>query len=265
MPVVSTMNVLNQVVQGVRPYSQALIKIINNDDSAGTCYLTGAVNSTGIQGLFAEDLFLINPGEIVNRTYQVPYDFFQFDVTCSLQGIEVAIYGISPDSFYSPLSLRELNISRITSEIRSDFSVADAYFPAISFQRIPSFALPEGVAAAVYPQSFDILSKQPVRYMLVEGGTMDGSFVNFPTSTTSIPTNDTVLQVNTTATTITGGRVLTQGTSAGLSGAYANTTVYFAAQDLAYSLNSGIILTLVVSSLTGSDDLVVTFRMQEEW
>lgn len=70
--------------------------------------------------------------------------------------------------------------------------------------------------------------------------------------------------MNYTCTTVTGGKVIMQGTGSGISGAYANLAVNLLNERLSYELQDEPI-TLVVSSLSGDDDLAVTFKMSEQW
>ncbi|MFD2882122.1 hypothetical protein ACFTAO_49925 [Paenibacillus rhizoplanae] len=70
--------------------------------------------------------------------------------------------------------------------------------------------------------------------------------------------------VNYTCTTVTGGRMLTQGIGSGISGAYQNVAVNLLNQRLAYDLQL-LPVTLVVSSLAGEDNVAATFRMSEQW
>ncbi|OMD09132.1 hypothetical protein, partial [Paenibacillus odorifer] len=130
--------------------------------------------------------------------------------------------------------------------------------------RRPGFAIPQGLAAEIRPAALDVMSKRPVRYMVVAGGTLDGAFENYPTPTTNIPVTDTALLVNYTCTTVTGGKVIMQGTGSGISGAYANLAVNLLNERLSYEFHDEPV-TLVVNSLSGGDDLAVTFKMSEQW
>ena len=266
MPIVTTRNQVNIPNQGTRPYVQAYVKVINNDTSSGTCYLKGLVNNENQQTIFAEDLFFVDAGEVINRTYEVAYDNFQINAVYSKVGIEVVFYGIDVDGFYIPLGMEEVNISRITSEIRGVQSLTQIdNYAVMSFRRNLTFTNPNGVAAAVYVEGFDLLTRNPVRYTLMEGGTIDGDFETYPTATTQIPAANTVLEVNTTCTIVTDGRVITQGTMASMAGAFTNTSVNLIEEGVTLRLEDGDILTLVIDSLMEGIDIVVSLRMLEQW
>ncbi|WP_211748012.1 hypothetical protein [Paenibacillus sp. Marseille-Q4541] len=266
MPIITTRNQVNIPIQGARPYVQAYVKVINNDTSSGTCYLKGLVNNGNQQTAFAEDLFFVNAGEVINRTYDVAYDNFQINAVFSKVGIEVVFYGIDINGQYIPLGTENVDISRITSDIRAVSSATQVEnYAVISFRRNLAFANPNGVAAAVYVEGFDILTRNPVRYTLILGGEVDGTFTLYPTVTTQIPASDTVLEVNTTCTVVTDGRVITQGTMSGLAGAFVNTSVNLIEEGVTLRMEDVDVITLVIDSLMDELDIVVAFRMLEQW
>lgn len=266
MPTITTGNIINIKVQEKRPYVQVFVKVINNNTSSGICYLKGLVNSENQQAAFSEDLFFIDAGDIITRTYEVTYDHFQINAIYSTAEIEVVFYGIDADGLYIPIRTEEVNVSRITSEIRSIKSMTRVdNYAVISFRKNLSFTNPNGVAASVYVEGLDLLTRNPVRYTLVQGGTIDGSFIHYPTATTHIPAEETVLEVNNTCSVVTNGRVVTQGTMTGIAGAFTKTSVHLIKEGVLLCLEDGDSLTLVIDSLMEEIDVVVTLRMLEQW
>ncbi|MBD7969969.1 hypothetical protein [Paenibacillus gallinarum] len=266
MPTITTRNLINIPIQGIRPYVQVIVKVINNNTSSGLCYLKGLVNNGSQQAAFAEDLFFLYAEEVINRTYEVGYDNFQINAVYSTIGLEFSFYGVDAEGLYTPIETEEVNISRITSEIRSVKSITQVdNYAVMSFRKNLSFTNPNGVAASVYIEGLDILTRNPIRYTLVQGGTTDGSFNRYPTPTTQIPAEETALEVNTTCTVVTNGRVVTQGTMTGIAGAFTNTSVSLMEEGVMLDLEDGDNLTLVIDSLMEDIDVVVTLRMLEQW
>ena len=266
MPSITTGNLINLPIQGDRPYVQVIVKVINNNTSSGLCYLKGLVNNGSQQAAFAEDLFFLDTEEVITRTYEVGYDHFQINAVYSTIGLEIALYGVDAEGLYIPIEMEEVNISRVTSEIRSVNSITQVdNYAVMSFRKNLSFTNPNGVAASVYAEGLDILTRNPARYTLIQGGTIDGNFNRYPTPTTQIPAEETALEVNTTCTVVTNGRVVTQGTLTGIAGAFTKTSVNLMEEGVMLCLEDGANLTLVIDSLMEDIDVVVTLRMIEQW
>ncbi|WP_151735555.1 hypothetical protein [Paenibacillus tengchongensis] len=264
MSVLTTNTLTRQPTDGLAAISQAVVKVTNNGPAKAVVYLTGLNNDGSSQTLFAQGLFEVDYQEVVSLTYNITQTYFQFNVVASQEQLRVQIFLVDAAGVWSPVRLQPIGVKRITSEFRDNMTVTAANFAAISFRRNPGVSVPEAVAAEIRPDGFEILASTPIRYMIVAGGTLNGSFVNFPTATTPIPANDTALQVNNTCTTVTGGRVITQGLGSGLSGAYQSVAVNLIAQMLLYDLQEEPV-TLVISSLAGEDNIAAAFRITEEW
>ncbi|WP_150272410.1 hypothetical protein [Paenibacillus tepidiphilus] len=264
MPVLTTNTLTSHPTGGLAAISQAVVKVANNGPAKAVVYLTGLNNDSSSQILFAQGLFEVDYREVVSLTYNITQTFFQFNVVSSQEQLQVQIFLVDAAGVWTPVELQRTPVSRMTSEFRDNMAVTTANFAAISFRRNPAVAVPEAVAAEIRPDGFDILASTPIRYMIVAGGTLNGTFVNFPTSTTAIPLNDTALQVNFTCTTVTGGRVITQGLGSGISGAYQSVAQNLIAQMQLYDLQEEPV-TLVISSLAGEDTVAATFRMSERW
>lgn len=264
MPVLTSNTLTSNPISGLGPISQAVIKIVNNGTSRAVVYLTGLNNDVSPGTLFVQELFELDYEEVISRTYNIVQDFFQFNLVYSQENVHVQIFLIDSAGTYYPVELTRTAVSRITSEFRDNISLTATDFAAISFRRSGIIAIPEAVAAELRAEGLEILASTPIRYQLVAGGTVNGSFVNFPTPTTAIPAAGTALQVNYTCTAVTGGRVITQGLGSGISGAYQNVSVNLLNQLLLYDLQEEPI-TLVISSLAGEDNVAATFRMSEQW
>lgn len=265
MPIYSTGSLVNRPIMGERPIHDIYIEAINNGPSVASCYLSGYVNGATAQTVFAQGLFVLNTKEINRVNYLVPYDYFQLSFVCSQTQLAVRVYTRSLDGTMGTVALTPSRVSRITSAMRDDIVATDTPYAAISFKRNPNLTIPEGIAAAIHADGFDVLSAQPVRFQLIAGGTVNGTFVDFPAGQTAITNQQTALQVNVTCSTVTGGRVLTQGLGAGLAGAYNNASINLESEELVYNITFNEPITLVVTSMAESDKLAVIFRMAEQW
>lgn len=109
---------------------------------------------------------------------------------------------------------------RVTSERRRITNVTSTLTPVISFTRKAVF--PAGSARTnsvqVNLEEINVISSVDLSYQVLVGGTLNGTFVNYPTATTIIPDSETALLVNNTSTTITGGEVVFQGITGGEQG-----------------------------------------------
>lgn len=157
-------------------------------------------------------------------------------------------------------------IFRVTSERRTISNVSSTMTPMISFTRKAVF--PTGSARANSVQvdldEINIISTTDLAYQVLLGGTINGTFGNFPTATTIIPDSETALLVNTTSTTITGGEVVFQGVAAG-SGVLSR--VVATAELLNFTLPLNQTVTLAVANISGVSSNTVSsiFRVTESW
>jgi hypothetical protein len=264
MPVYTTEIIANIPIGGVAPYIQGVISIVNNSSQAVNVYLS-AQSIVTPPTLFAQNLLSLNPNDVFTQTCPVAaYTYFQFSFYCSapLGGLDVTLFNSS--NVATPAPLASVPFKRITSEFREITTTPSVDVPALSFQRKSTPPIAASGAATITPEGIDILATDVFSYKIVLGGTVDGTFVDYPTPTTAIPTGQTDLQVNYTCTTISGGQVIFQGLGTGLSGAYVCTTVNFLNNSLFANL-MGQTVTLVVNSLDQADNIAATFRMLEEW
>ncbi|WP_165868464.1 hypothetical protein [Natranaerovirga hydrolytica] len=152
---------------------------------------------------------------------------------------------------------------RITSE-RRNVTVGTAGFPVLSFQRKTIFpagsARPNSVSVTL--EGLDIVTDEDVFFQIIVDGTLNGTFVNFPTANTTIPNDETALLVNINSTTITGGQVVYQGVAAGGPGASRDLAT---ASLLSFELPDLQPVTLVIGTFTGTSAVSTVFRVTEEW
>jgi hypothetical protein len=266
MPTYNTGYLENVSVSGVRRYNQIVVLISNSSQNSGTAFLEGYYVLSGVNQPFASEGFDMFPQSNATRTYPTNLlDYFQIQVTVSLYEINVRMFGVSSSGQYTSIPVNELPIRRITSDYRDDMALTSADFPAISYQRRSTFSRPKQYAAALLPAGVEILATRPIRYKLVLGATVNGTYTTFPTATTQLSESVSALVVNDTCTTITGGQVIYQGEGTGLSGAYQNTVDNLINNQLLLALPAGVSITLAVSSLVGNDNVATVFRMEEQW
>ena len=154
---------------------------------------------------------------------------------------------------------------RVTSERRTVSGVTSTLRPLISFTRKAVF--PTGSARAnsvqVELEEIDIISTTDLVYQILLDGTIDGTFVNYPTAATNIPDSETALLVNNSSTTITGGEVVFQGVCSG--GGISK--VLATAELLDFTLPINGVVTLAVADIGGGgpNTVNVVFRVVESW
>jgi len=160
---------------------------------------------------------------------------------------------------------------RVTSERRTISNVITTLTPVISFARKAVF--PTGSARTnsveVDLEEINLISTDDLAYQVLLGGTINGTFVNYPTATTIIPDSETALLVNTTSTTITGGEVIFQGVTSGGTGGEGGglSKVLATAELLSFTLPDNAIVTLAVVRISGSGLITVnaSFSVTESW
>lgn len=155
---------------------------------------------------------------------------------------------------------------RVTSERRRITNVTSTLTPVLSFTRKAVF--PSGSARTnsvqVDLEEINIISSVDLSYQVLLGGTLNGSFINYPTATTIIPDSETALLVNNTSTTITGGEVVFQGVTGGGTG---GTRILASSELLDFTLPENQVVTLAVTNIGGggSNTVDVVFRVAESW
>ena len=155
-------------------------------------------------------------------------------------------------------------VFRVTSERRT-VTATGTLTPILSFQRKAVFPAGSGRAnsVSVKLEGIDLVTSDDIYYQIILGGTINGTFVNYPTATTNIPLSETALTVNSTITTISGGQVLLQGLAAGVDG---SARILASASLLDFQLPDTETVTLAVANLSGgSNSVTATFSLTEEW
>jgi len=156
---------------------------------------------------------------------------------------------------------------RVTSERRTVSNVTTTLTPVISFARKTVFPTGSARTNSVEVDLEEvnlIATSADIGYQILLGGTVNGTFVNYPTATTIIPDSETSLLVNTTSTTITGGEVIFQGITSGTGG---NSRILATAELLSFALPDNAIVTLAVVRVAGSPSNTVSasFSVTESW
>jgi hypothetical protein len=157
---------------------------------------------------------------------------------------------------------------RVTSERRRITNLTTTLTPIISFTRKAIFPSGSGRdnSVEINLEEINIITSEDLAYQVLLGGTINGSFLNYPTATTIIPTAETALLVNGTCTTITGGEVVFQGVVSGGLG-LSSTRVLASSLLLDFNLPINQFVTLAVIRLAGSPTNTVssTFSVTESW
>lgn len=83
----------NTPVEGVRPTSSIAVLIVNHDIVGANvrisgCYLRGTTNV-----LYVLELFSLNPGEVVTRSYYAQFNVFEFQFETSSQVAAISVWG----------------------------------------------------------------------------------------------------------------------------------------------------------------------------
>lgn len=140
-------------------------------------------------------------------------------------------------------------------------SVGTTVTPLISFRRKADFPVAgrtNSVSATV--NGADLLSSASSLYQLIIGGTLSNTTFVTPTG---IPANETGLEVNTTATTITGGIIVYEGLVE--SGSVPFGSNLTPSNELALDLPTGKTITLAMRTITGTATVSSVLRMAEDW
>lgn len=268
MPTYSTGYVENPSVSGVRRFNSIVMLLTNSATTSGTAFLESFYVATvsGANQPFAAEGFDMTSQTHAVRNFSVStMDYFVVQTTVSLPEIAMKVFGVSSSGQYVSLPVGEIPSRRITGQYRDNISIDGSDFAAISFRRRSAFTRPRQYAATLLPQSVEILATRPVRYKLILGGTVNGTYTLFPTPNTELNESSSAMEVNYTCTTVTGGQIVYQGQGTGLSGAYQNTKDNLLANNLLVALPPSTPITLTISCQAGTDKAAVTFNMEEQW
>ena len=154
---------------------------------------------------------------------------------------------------------------RVTSERRTVTNVPTTLTPVISFTRKAEFpagsARPNSVRVDL--EEINIIASTEIAYQVLLGGTLNGTFDNYPTSTTIIPDSETALLVNNSSTTITGGEVVFQGITSG--GGFSRVLATAELLDFTLPIDQTVTLAVIRLGSAGSNTVRAVFRVVESW
>lgn len=83
----------NTAVSGVRPTTNLVVKISNDDIVTVTVLIKGFFVSGTTKTEYAEDLLSISPGDVVSKNYYAQFDAFEFQFTTSTNATEISVWG----------------------------------------------------------------------------------------------------------------------------------------------------------------------------
>lgn len=148
---------------------------------------------------------------------------------------------------------------RITAASRSTTPPSSGTQALISFRRKPIFPAGSNRAnsVSVKLQSLDLAPAAPLFYEVILGGTVAGAYGAVP----GIPANETALEVNLTPGIPVGGISVFKGVAAGGGG----NRVLASSELLDLELAGTDPITLVVETISGSNQILSTLSLKEEW
>ncbi|AIQ66492.1 hypothetical protein [Paenibacillus graminis] len=153
MPYLTTNTLTSRPTKGLGAISQVIIKAVNNGSSKAVVYITGLNNDVTPETLFAQELFEVNYREVVTKTYNITQTYFQFNAVYSQELLQIQIFLVDSAGVLSPVTQKQLEVSRITSEFRENVAVTTSDFALISFRRNAAVVIPEAAAAEIKPDS----------------------------------------------------------------------------------------------------------------
>ena len=83
----------NTAVSGVRPTTNLVVKISNDDISTITVLIKGFYVSGSTKTEYAQDLLNISAGEVVSKNYYAQFDAFEFQFTTSSNATIISVWG----------------------------------------------------------------------------------------------------------------------------------------------------------------------------
>lgn len=164
---------------------------------------------------------------------------------------------------YSIFSNYNPNI-RITSEYRTLESVSNTTFvPTVTFKRKNEFPSSSGRAnsVSVKLESIDILSENDALWEIRFNPTISGGTTTFEDISNIVP-SETAVEVNTKATSVTGGLKVISGITGG---GFSKSQSLSQINNLNLDFNGSQPVSLVVRNLSTSGNITVVFRVREEW
>lgn len=85
----------NTAVSGVRPTTNLVVRISNDDITTNTVLIKGFFVSGTTKTEYAEELISISSGNVINRNYYAQFDAFEFQFTTSSNALNISVWGIN--------------------------------------------------------------------------------------------------------------------------------------------------------------------------
>lgn len=83
----------NTAVSGVRPTTNLVVRISNDDTTAITVLIKGFFVSGTTKTQYVEEFLSISTGDVVSRNYYAQFDAFEFQFTTSSDAAEISVWG----------------------------------------------------------------------------------------------------------------------------------------------------------------------------
>lgn len=93
MPDLTTGLFDNTPVAGIRPSSTLSINISNDDTVAAEVLIEGFFQSGTTKVMYVQELFILAPGNVAQRSYFAEFDAFEFQFTVSSEMVKVTAWG----------------------------------------------------------------------------------------------------------------------------------------------------------------------------
>lgn len=83
----------NTAVSGVRPTTNLVVRITNDDTVTDTLQIIGFYLSGSTKIQYVDELLSINPGNALVRNYYAQFDAFEFQFVTSSSAVEISAWG----------------------------------------------------------------------------------------------------------------------------------------------------------------------------
>ena len=83
----------NTPVSGIRPTTNLVVNISNDDTTIISVLIKGYYVSGATKTQYVEDLFSVSPGNVLSRNYFAQFDALEFQFTPSSNAVEITTWG----------------------------------------------------------------------------------------------------------------------------------------------------------------------------
>ncbi|GAB6171929.1 hypothetical protein JCM15765_14070 [Paradesulfitobacterium aromaticivorans] len=83
----------NTAVSGVRPSTNLIVRITNDDTATNTVFVKGYYVSGTAKTQYVQEFITMAAGEVVSRNYYAQFDAFEFQFTTSSDTVEISAWG----------------------------------------------------------------------------------------------------------------------------------------------------------------------------